>query len=521
MPKKVNIIGGGIAGLTAGCYLQMNGYDSEIFELHSLPGGLCTSWQRGEYTVDGCLHWLVGSSPKDPIYKLWSEIVDMEAIEFYDYDDFFRVRDENGREIVGYSDVGRLEQELLEKAPGDKELIQDFIRGVKDMSKMKMRNNKAPELFTFIDKTAEIASFLPYLKTLARYSRMTIHDFAAKCTDPLLAKFFEYSFASEMPMLFIMITFGWLNDKNAGYPIGGSLRFSRLIEQKYLELGGKIHYNCRVEKILTEEFKVQGSKFKVKSGSYKVNSGAKGTGHRAKGIELENGEKYFSDITVSAADGYSTIFKMLEGKFVDDSIRRRFDTFPVFPSFLQISLGVNRTFDGYPSAVVTPLSQPFYVDPERTIDQLYYRIFNYDPTLAPPGKTLISCMIKTANYRYWQELRDNQPEQYKAEKNRILEFFTNELDRVLGDVRVNLEMTDVSTPATVARYTGNWQGSVEGWMVTRETGFDSMPKTLPGLENFYMCGQWVEPGGGVPSSFFSGRNLVQVICSKKRGCPEF
>jgi phytoene dehydrogenase-like protein len=507
LKKKVNIIGGGIAGLTTGCYLQMNGYESEIFELHSLPGGLCTSWQRGEFTVDGCLHWLVGSSPKDPIYKLWSEIVDMEAIEFYDYDDFFRVRDENGREIIGYADVERLERELLEKAPGDSALIHDFIRGVKDMSKMKMRNDKAPELFTFIDKTAEIASFLPYLKTLARYSRMTIHDFAAKCTDPLLAKFFEYSFASEMPMLFIMITFGWLNDKNAGYPIGGSLRFSRLIEQKYLELGGMIHYNCRVEKILTEE--------RVGQRAQGVGQRAKGAGHRAKGIVLEDGREFLADITVSAADGHSTIFKMLEGKFVDDSIRRRFDTFPVFPSFLQISLGVNRTFDGYPSAVVTPLSRPFFVDPERTIDQLYYRIFNYDPTLAPAGKTLISCMIKTANYRYWQELRDNQPEQYKAEKNRILGFFTDELDRVLGGVRDKVEMTDVSTPATVARYTGNWKGSVEGWMVTRETGFDSMPKTLPGLEDFYMCGQWVEPGGGVPSSFFSGRNLVQVIMSRE------
>jgi len=31
--------------------------------VHSLPGGLCTSWKRGEYTIDGCLHWLSGSAP--------------------------------------------------------------------------------------------------------------------------------------------------------------------------------------------------------------------------------------------------------------------------------------------------------------------------------------------------------------------------------------------------------------------------------------------------------------------------
>ena len=41
MGKKVKIIGAGIAGLSAGCYLQMNGYDTEIYELHNVPGGLC------------------------------------------------------------------------------------------------------------------------------------------------------------------------------------------------------------------------------------------------------------------------------------------------------------------------------------------------------------------------------------------------------------------------------------------------------------------------------------------------
>ena len=67
MRIKANIIGGGIAGLATGCYLQMNGFDSEIFEAHSLPGGLCTSWKIGDYTVDGCMHWLVGSNQGDPI----------------------------------------------------------------------------------------------------------------------------------------------------------------------------------------------------------------------------------------------------------------------------------------------------------------------------------------------------------------------------------------------------------------------------------------------------------------------
>ena len=43
-----------------------------------------------------------------------------------------------------------------------------------------------------------------------------------------------------------------------------------------------------------------------------------------------------------------------------------------------------------------------------------------------------------------------------------------------------------------------------------------MSKTLPGLENFYMAGQWVEPGGGMPTAALSGRNAIQIICKKDR-----
>ena len=72
--KKVIIIGAGIAGLSAGCYLQMNGYESKIFELHEISGGLCTSWERQGYTFDGCIHWLVGSGPSMMLYDIWTEV---------------------------------------------------------------------------------------------------------------------------------------------------------------------------------------------------------------------------------------------------------------------------------------------------------------------------------------------------------------------------------------------------------------------------------------------------------------
>jgi phytoene dehydrogenase-like protein len=43
-----------------------------------------------------------------------------------------------------------------------------------------------------------------------------------------------------------------------------------------------------------------------------------------------------------------------------------------------------------------------------------------------------------------------------------------------------------------------------------------MSKTLPGLRNFYMAGQWVSPGGGIPGVAGCGRNVIQLIARQDR-----
>ncbi len=75
MDKSIIIIGAGIAGLSAGCYGQMNDYRTQIFEMdNARPGGLCTSWKRKGYIIDGCMHWLLGSKPGTGFYCIWEEL---------------------------------------------------------------------------------------------------------------------------------------------------------------------------------------------------------------------------------------------------------------------------------------------------------------------------------------------------------------------------------------------------------------------------------------------------------------
>jgi phytoene dehydrogenase-like protein len=120
-----------------------------------------------------------------------------------------------------------------------------------------------------------------------------------------------------------------------------------------------------------------------------------------------------------------------------------------------------------------------------------------------------------SDYEYWKRL-EREPERYKAEKEQIADKVITLLDRRFPGLAAQVEMCDVATPMTFERYTGNWQGSFEGWLFTPKTLGMRMSKTLPGLENFYMAGQWVEPGGGLPAVAMSGRNVVQIICKQDK-----
>jgi len=294
----------------------------------------------------------------------------------------------------------------------------------------------------------------------------------------------------DFPMVGVLMTLAWMHDRNAGYPIGGSLEFARAIERRYLDLGGEIRYNSRASKILVEN-------------------------DRAVGVRLSDGTEHRADAVISAADGHATIFDMLEAKYIDDKIRGYYDRLPIFPPLVQVSLGVARDLSHTPHMVLHSLDQPITIA-GQVHTRMGVKHYGYDPTLAPAGKSVIQVMFPS-NYAYWKPLCEDR-ERYDAEKQQIALTVMAQLDRRFPGLTDQVEAVDVATPITYERYTGNWQGSMEGWLITTKTMMMRMNKTLPGLQNFYMAGQWVEPGGGVPTAAMSGRNVIKMIC-KQDGRP--
>ncbi|MDR3319185.1 MAG: NAD(P)/FAD-dependent oxidoreductase, partial [Clostridiales bacterium] len=90
MSKRIVIVGGGIAGLTAGIFARLYGFESVIAEKHSLLGGQCTGWYRNGEFVDGCMHWLTGTDDGRGLNKLWRDIGMLGGVEVVEPAMFFR-----------------------------------------------------------------------------------------------------------------------------------------------------------------------------------------------------------------------------------------------------------------------------------------------------------------------------------------------------------------------------------------------------------------------------------------------
>jgi phytoene dehydrogenase-like protein len=447
-------------------------------------GGLAASWRRGDYTFETCLHWLLGSNPHSLMYSRWQEIFDIGKLTFVQPEEYAHLENEQGENLSIYSDVDRMEDELLKRAPQDSTEIHRFASAIRRLAKLPIPDPDEP-LLTFVRS-------LPALRLFRQLSSISIEQYGTRFTHPMLRRFFGTGETAELSALALLFSLAWMSDRNAGYPMGGSQAIIRLIVNNLHEWGGHLRLGARVEKILVEH-------------------------DTAVAVQLEGGEAIPADWVISAADGYTTIYKMLGGKYVDKATERAYQSFKPFPSYLQVSLGVARDLRQQPGFLVKLLDAPISVDPATNVSELSFRFFHFDPTFAPSGKTAVTCFLPTRNWEYWTELerRDDGP-QYRAEKQRVAEAVINVLEHGLPAIRKDIEVTDVSTLATVIRYTGNWKGSMEGWLLTPKTGFRSLRKDLPGLRRFRMVGQWVMPGGGLPSGLMTARSAIRVICKQDR-----
>ncbi|WP_335936124.1 phytoene desaturase family protein [Streptomyces sp. PTD5-9] len=520
--ESMIIIGAGLGGLSTGCYARMNGYRTHILEMHELPGGCCTAWDRGDFTLDPCVSWLLGSGPGNEMHQIWLELGALQGKEIRHFDVFNVVRGRCGRSVYFYSDPDRLQAHLTDISPADAGLVRSFCKQLRAFRKCLAAYPflKPVGLMSTPERWRMLAGFVPYFNAVRKSIAVLMTDFSARFRDPLLREAFNFILYEKHPAFPVLpFHFQLASHANlsAGVPEGGSLGLARSIERRYLSLGGEVTYNAKVEEVLVED-------------------------DRAAGVRLSDGQELRADIVVSACDGRTTTMDLLGGRYLDDTYRRLYtrtisEPGMVFPGYFILFLGLRREFpdadpcttyllDEAEAARLTGIRHPSV--------NVQFRNRHY-PELSPRG-TSIAYVTYFCDIAPWRAL-DEGPEQatrsrggrrlhtlpvrhgrgYYAAKRQARETLIALLERHHPGISDAIAVRDVSSPLTQVRYTGNYNGTVLGWQPFVESGetLETLIKKhgpgLPGLRDFYQSGVWATTGGLIRAAA-AGRHVMQFVC---------
>lgn len=476
MEKSIIIIGAGMGGLATGIYGQRNGFHTTIFEAHTLPGGQCTSWNRKGYVFDPTLHNFNGFKPQTKVNDFWVELGALPC-EMVKRNEFVSAVFPDGTYFHNYFDLEKLEAHLKAISPIDSTVIDEYVNGLKSFV-------NALDWFgmNYFGSWREKLSILPFFINRMKYFKYTLGSFAKKFKNPYLQKTFPMIRHSvpEVPLFAYLAEHANFINGDSGWPRGGGMSLAQNMAAHYLKLGGTIHYQQEVVKILTEN-------------------------HRAYGIELRDGTQYQADFIVSNADGRKTILEMLNGRYMSKKVSQYCEPNPLdkeVPQSIQIFLGVKRDLSTYPSSLMMFLDKPEMIG-DREYDHLDLQIFGFDNSMTAAGKGVIKIEL-AMKPSYFLNLSIDKTG-YQTEKSKIADGVIALLEKQFPDLRNDIEVLEVSTLNTWERFMGGSQG------------FNNFPNkhraltdirnvidvlfglnrmfTLPGLKNFYFTGQWVTSMG--------------------------
>ncbi len=313
-----------------------------------------------------------------------------------------------------------------------------------------------------------------YLSALNKWGSVTLQQYGEKFHDPFMRRAFpviQYGI-KDIPMLAQMMMFSGLTQGDNGWLVGGSAVLAMNIENRYRELGGEISYSKPVKKLIAKEDK-------------------------ADGLVLEDGSEHFADIIVSNADGHATIFDLLEGRYLSDTIRSYYrDWVPETQEFgLEIFIGAARDVSKEPHAIALLLDSPVKVE-EREYYRLDIGVFNPEMGLSPEGKAVIK-VVFPSSYNHWKEL-SAESAKYSAEKDRVGKDVISRLEKRFPGLSSQVDAVDVMTPLTVERFIGGYRG-LQSWspkIGMAELIKNGVSRELPGLGNFQMVGQFAQAWSG-------------------------
>ena len=483
--KSVAVIGAGVSGLSAACYLSAASYQVQVFEKNSTSGGRARQLKANGYTFDMGPSWYW----MPDVFESFFNDFDYRATDFYTLtllDPSFDVVFKSGESTAIPAALDQL-YDLFERfEKGSAAKLKKYLEEARfkyqaGMEKMVLMPGLS--LTEFIDrKVISGALRLQVFTSLSRHVRKYF-------SDPRLIALMEFpvlflgAMPQQTPALYSLMNHAALV-LGTWYPQGGFAKVTESMEQIARANGVEFHFNAPVQRILTEDNKVYG-------------------------VQV-NGAEYKCDAVIAAAD-----YHHVESALLPENLRNYTEQYwnkkTFAPSCLIFYIGLSRNIESlqhhtlFFDEQLLQHSVEIYKDPKWPTKPLFYVCCpsKTDETVAPPGHENLFVLMPIA-----VGLEDSA-----MLREKYFNLLMDRLEKHLGQqLRPHIDYKSSYCVEDFVSDYNAFKGNAYGLANTlRQTAILKPKIRNRQLKNLFYSGQLTVPGPGVPPAIISGKLAAQQV----------
>ena len=485
---NVKVIGAGFAGLSAACHLAKAGYEVEIIEQHSSPGGRARQFQAEGYTFDMGPSWYW----MPDVFERFFEQFGRQRSDYYDLmrlDPSYTVRWDDGSAWDIPANYDELKALLESEEPGAAEQLDKFMAEAEFKYRVGMNKlvyKPGQSLMEFAD-----LGFLKGALRLQVFSSIAKH-IAKHFRSPKIRQLMEFpvlflgALPEKTPALYSLMNYADIKG-GTWYPPGGMHKIVEGMVKLAEELGVRFQYNTAVEQITTEDGRVTGL--------------------------MTNQGHLPADVVVAGAD-----YHHVEQELLSEDMRQYSDKYwdkrVMAPSSLIYYIGIDRKLPNlhhhtlFFDADFKQHAAEIYTAPNWPDRPLFYLCAPSitDTSVAPEGHENLFFLIPVAaGLEDTPELREH-----------YFDGLCKRLEVMTGvDIRPHIQYKRSYAQSDFINDYNAFKGNAYGLANTLfQTAIFKPRMQHKRLKNLFYTGQLTVPGPGVPPSLISGEVVAQLINSK-------
>ncbi len=467
MPKKYDydaiIIGAGIGGLVAGCYLAKAGLKTLIIEKNSKPGGYCTSFIRKGFHFDACAHSLGSLKEGGIIWNMLKEldVIDRLKIIRYNPSDIIITPD---YKINLFNDFNERVEELGENFPRESKNIRDFFNYLDKLEgAVNLRNKTLKDLLDAYFSDYKIKSIL---------SLLVLGNLGLPAS--LISAFTAVKFYKQ----FIL--------DGGYYPEGGMQAFSDILAKRFTELGGNLLLSNLVISI----------KIKRKT---------------VTGVIEKNNNFISAKHVISDCDARQTFFKMLGEKVIGRKIKLKIENFTPSISLFILYLGIENNLE-----ISSKIGVNTWFLYDYDIEAIYANRVDRRVDNVPWFMVrVLQNKTQTKSFLAFTDASFKSKNYWKTAKNKFIDVLTKKIENYIPNLSKHIILKDAATPQTLYRYTLNFQGAAYGWAsLTSQFAITGLSQTTS-IKNLYLTGHWATLVQGISGVVYLGSDTAKIISKRE------